>query len=314
MLGLNISSSFNQAVTIYILIPILLIPQLVLGGIVIKFSKINPDIKDNTDVPMISEMMASRWAYEGLMVSFFKDNEYNKPFFPTHFKKHVADNHFIYLVPELEAKVQYAIEYAHVNLFKHKDKIESDMLVLRNEFANENKLHPQLSFPNVDRLKPGCNLDVLQEASVYLSKLRTFYSDISRQASVEEGNLYSQLEHQYKGNQNLNTFRLANHNRAIERFVKNSDEDKKIIETDGRLVQMVDPIYKEPSETNRILSRAHFFAPYKYLLGMKVDTAVFNIIILWLMTGGLYVLLYFDGLKKIVELGAFKKKKAQPNA
>ncbi|HPI11521.1 MAG TPA: ATP-binding cassette domain-containing protein [Catalimonadaceae bacterium] len=313
MLGLNISSSFNQAVTIYILIPILLIPQLVLGGIVIKFSKINPDIKDNTDVPLISEMMASRWAYEGLMVSFFKDNEYNKPFFPTHFKKHVADNHFIYVVPELEAKVQYAIEYAHVNLFKHKDKIESDMLVLRNEFANENKLHPQLAFPNVDRLKPGCNLDVLQEASAYLARLRTYYSDISRLASVEEGNLYSRLEHQYKGNQNLNLFRLANHNRAIERFVKNSDEDKKIIETDGRLVQMVDPIYKEPSESNRILSRAHFFAPYKYLFGMKVDTAVFNIFILWVMTGGLYVLLYFDGLKKIIELGAFKKKKAQPN-
>jgi len=81
MMGLNISAAFNQAVTIYILIPIMLIPQLVLRGIVIKFSKINPDLKDNTDVPVLAEVMASRWAYEGLMVSFFKDNNYNKAFF-----------------------------------------------------------------------------------------------------------------------------------------------------------------------------------------------------------------------------------------
>ncbi|HEY3429116.1 MAG TPA: ATP-binding cassette domain-containing protein, partial [Cyclobacteriaceae bacterium] len=37
MLGLNISSAFNSAVTIYILIPLLIIPQLLLSGVVINF-------------------------------------------------------------------------------------------------------------------------------------------------------------------------------------------------------------------------------------------------------------------------------------
>jgi energy-coupling factor transporter ATP-binding protein EcfA2 len=37
LLGLNISSGFNSAVTIYILIPLLLIPQLILSGVVVKF-------------------------------------------------------------------------------------------------------------------------------------------------------------------------------------------------------------------------------------------------------------------------------------
>jgi hypothetical protein len=36
MLGLNISSAFNSAVTIYISIPFLIIPQLLLAGVVVK--------------------------------------------------------------------------------------------------------------------------------------------------------------------------------------------------------------------------------------------------------------------------------------
>ena len=45
LLGLNISSSFNSAVTIYILIPILIIPQILLSGIIVKFEKLNPTLK-----------------------------------------------------------------------------------------------------------------------------------------------------------------------------------------------------------------------------------------------------------------------------
>jgi len=314
MLGLNISASFNQAVTIYILIPILLIPQLVLGGIVIKFSKINPDLKDNTDVPLISEMMASRWAYEGLMVSFFKDNSYNKSFFETKFVKHSADDKYIYLIPELDAKIQYAMEYGNSTLFKYKDKIESDMEVLRNEFFLENTLHPNLTLKNINLLKPGCNVEILKNAQNYVASLRTYYSEISRNAANEESGIYSKLSDEFKGNQNLNFFRLSTHNSTIERFLKNTDEEKKIIEVNGKLVQIVDPIYKNPSSENKIFSRAHFFAPFKYFLGLKLETPIFNIIVLWLMSGLLYVSLYYNMLRKLIDSLAFKRKKGLSKA
>jgi len=309
MLGLNISSSFNQAVTIYILIPILLIPQLVLGGIVIKFSKINPDIKDNVNVPLISEVMAARWAYEGMMVSFFKDNSYNQHFFENSFSKHSADDKYIYLVPELESKIQYALEYSNSNLFKHKDKIESDFQVLRNEFYAENQVHPGLFLKNIDALKPGCDLDLLLKAQAYVGQLRAYYSGLSKKASEEESRIFEKLSTQLKGNVNLNEFRSKTHNGTIERFLKNTDEDKKIIEVNNRLVQMVDPIYKAPGNENVFFSRAHFFAPFKYFLGVKLNTPVFNIIVLWIMTGLLYVSLYFDGLRKLIDNLSFKRKK-----
>ncbi|NCC51443.1 MAG: hypothetical protein EOM20_09540 [Spartobacteria bacterium] len=37
LLGLNISSAFKTSVAIYILIPVLLIPQMLLSGLVIRF-------------------------------------------------------------------------------------------------------------------------------------------------------------------------------------------------------------------------------------------------------------------------------------
>ena len=77
MLGLNISSAFDSAVTIYILIPILIIPQLLLSGVVINFDKFNPNVGTPKRVPMMGEFMASRWAFEAYMVTQFKDNPFD---------------------------------------------------------------------------------------------------------------------------------------------------------------------------------------------------------------------------------------------
>ena len=311
MLGLNISSAFNQAVTIYILIPILLIPQLVLGGIVIRFSKINPDLKGGSDVPVISEMMASRWAYEGMMISFFRDNRYNSPLFDAKFSKYSADNRYIYAFPVLDEKLSYASMYGSSGLFKHKQKIKADFEVLQNEFRLENALHPDVIFPNPGRLTPSCSPSVIQEAVAYLNRLRSFYSDLSQRASEKEGMMIAKLEQQENGNNGLNLLRLASHNNEVERFVLNTQEEKRIIEIEGRLIQLATPVFRLPVG-NRLISRAHFFAPYKYLFWTKVPTPVFNILMLWLMTGLMYVLLWFDGLKKMIDLlsGGKKKRKA----
>ena len=82
MTGLNISSGFNSVITIYILIPFLLIPQLLLGGIIVKFDKLHKSLTSYEYVPLIGDLMASRWAYEALVVEQFKYNKYERYFFP----------------------------------------------------------------------------------------------------------------------------------------------------------------------------------------------------------------------------------------
>jgi len=68
VLGLNISAAFNSVVTIYIMIPLILIPQMILGGAMFSFDKLNRTIGTVEKVPLVAEFMASKWAYEALMV------------------------------------------------------------------------------------------------------------------------------------------------------------------------------------------------------------------------------------------------------
>jgi ABC transport system ATP-binding/permease protein len=102
ILGLNISSAFNSAVTVYILIPLLIIPQLILSGAIFNFDKLNSFISQQGKVPVIADLIASRWAYEGLIVQQFRNNSYQRPLFE---KEAIASqNHFrsVYWIPKIE--------------------------------------------------------------------------------------------------------------------------------------------------------------------------------------------------------------------
>lgn len=105
MLGLNISSAFNSAVTIYILIPFLIIPQLLLSGVIVKFEKLNPTITSQQTVPIAGEMMASRWAFEALAVDQFRNNAYEKLFYKYEEMMSVSDFRKNYWIPHLRGKI-----------------------------------------------------------------------------------------------------------------------------------------------------------------------------------------------------------------
>ena len=81
VLGLNGSASFNSAKVIYIVIPVLIIPQLLFSGIIVRFDKLHPWFSSQQGVPWIGNVMASRWAYEGLAVTQFVDNAYERRFY-----------------------------------------------------------------------------------------------------------------------------------------------------------------------------------------------------------------------------------------
>ena len=78
--GLILSQCLSSIVSIYISIPILLIPQILLCGLVVSFSDLTPNSKTG-NVPFIGDLIPSRWSYEALAVTSFTDNDYEKPFF-----------------------------------------------------------------------------------------------------------------------------------------------------------------------------------------------------------------------------------------
>ena len=71
--GLLLSQCLNSVVAIYICIPLLLIPQILLCGLVVSFSDLTP--KSTTgNVPLIGDVIPSRWSFEALAVTSFTDN------------------------------------------------------------------------------------------------------------------------------------------------------------------------------------------------------------------------------------------------
>src|SRR6185295_5355042 len=136
VLGLNISSAFNSAVTIYILIPILLIPQLILSGVVVKFDKLNPTIGNTATVPFVGDLMASRWAFEAAMVTQFKDNKFEKEFYK--YDKVMANSDYqkVYFIPELETKLQYCLSNYRSNDQEAQRKVVKDLDLVYREVSN----------------------------------------------------------------------------------------------------------------------------------------------------------------------------------
>ena len=110
MLGLNVSSGLKSVVAIYILIPLILVPQLLFSGVIVRFEKLHGSIASDEYVPVIGELMVSRWAYEALAVNQFKNNKYQKYFFEIEKEASHASYVSSLLIPELN-QINYNCKY-----------------------------------------------------------------------------------------------------------------------------------------------------------------------------------------------------------
>jgi ABC-type multidrug transport system ATPase subunit len=312
MLGLNISASFNSAVTIYILIPFLIIPQLLLSGVIVKFDKLNPTLAKQGGVPLVGEMMTSRWSYEALAVNQFKSNAYFKPFYK--YEKAISEAQYKnnYWKDEIEKKLN--IIENEINIPDKKEKLSADVLLIKNEILKDGKLHKQLYFPLAEKIDPNTiNQKTIEEIKVYLNETyANYYIARNNKARTEKDKIYQNLSEEQKSK--FNELRNDYENEALTQMMLNSNDlGPKCLEKDGRLIQRVDPIYLNPENK---FGRAHFLAPNKNLFGNLIPTFWFNIAFVWLMSLLLMLTLYIDGLKKLIDLigivlGKFSIKKSK---
>jgi len=131
LLGLNISSAFDSVVTIYILIPLMLIPQILLCGVVVKFDDLQNKNARKDVVPLTGEIMASRWAFEALVVEQFKDNRYMASFFE--FEKEMAHARFRSEILTTELIGQVDLVDGWIRLNKPANEISKKLNMIQNE-------------------------------------------------------------------------------------------------------------------------------------------------------------------------------------
>lgn len=68
---------------------------------------------------------------------------------------------------------------------------------------------------------------------------------------------------------------------------------------EGKIVRRYEPVFVESKSSG--LFSAPFYSHSKMFFGTAMPTLWFNLIIVWLMSGLIYVVLYFDWLRKILE-------------
>lgn len=298
LLGLNISASFNSAKVIYILIPILIIPQLLFSGIIVKFDKLYPLFSKENSVPLIGNIMASRWAYEALAVNQFKNNEYEKHFFDYDKKLKYYNWKKDFWVMELKNKALQSIRILESE--GDRDQLNYNLQVLKNELTSESEKVSDYAFNQVDKLtlqKVSAELlnDVVNDLDMLFDYYVSNYNSVSQKREDKIGRMtetdemreaFLKLKDDYS-------------NESLEEFVTNKNEINEIVEEDGRLVQKSNPVYLTPRESG--LTSAHFYAPSKDLFGQQITTFSANLLVIWLMTLFFAIVLYFNGLHWLIE-------------
>lgn len=302
VLGLNISSAFNSAVTIYILIPILLIPQLILSGVVVKFDKLNPSIGNTTTVPFVGDLMASRWAFEAAMVTQFKDNRFEKKFYE--FDKRMANSDYkkVFFIPELETRLQYCLANLSSTDEVVKDKMKTNLELLHNEVNREAVEVSAGHLPFVDALSPArFDSTVYRQASDFFIRLKRVYMNRYNNADVDKEQLIESMTNTPEKELAFEEFKAVYHNEVIADLVKNTMETHRTVEKEGKLIQKIYPIYKNPDPDHVIDFNAQFYMPAKHFLSRNIDTLVFNLGVIWSMSLVLALALYFDVLRRIID-------------
>lgn len=302
MLGLNISATFNSAVTIYILIPLMLIPQLILSGTVVRFDRLNPGFSSPKMVPLAADLMASRWAYEGLMVRYFKDNAYQAHFFQDAAQASEAVYFKDYWVPQMSSLVNFCARH---NGAEGQDSVgkmhRRRVKLLAREFEDQMGRLPKVDLPCKDSLAAGqYSASVAACANAYLDRVKQAYVGQYGRAKQGMDKAQASLGATFSNGLGYSQFQYAHHNESIDKLARNSDSGTRLLEEDDALVRTFEPVYLRPQAANLLDYRSHFYAPEKHFLGGRWDTFAFNVGVIWGMTALLFVTLYFEVFRKLL--------------
>ncbi|MBI4647750.1 MAG: hypothetical protein HY738_14470, partial [Bacteroidia bacterium] len=247
-------------------------------------------------VPVIGDLMTSRWAFEALAVEQFKDNKYQQNFFEI--DREISNYGYVsnFYIPELEKRLDIVARDISIN--KTITASHNDFNLLTNEITQLEKLSSQ-PFAKPSILKAG----VFKPADVaiirnYLSGIQKSFGAKCSAANKLKDNIYSDLVKKYGSDDAVYKLKQDFYNNNLADVVLNRFEIQNLIEYNNRLIRMKDPVYEIPESKN---GRAKLYSSVKYFFGAKIDTYWFNIVFIRFSSFVLDLVLYFDFLKKSLD-------------
>jgi ABC-type multidrug transport system ATPase subunit len=282
LMGLLLSQCLNSVVAIYISIPMLLIPQILLCGLVVSFSDLTP--KSTTgNVPLIGDIIPSRWSYEALAVTSFTDNPYEAPFFELDKQKYENQYYNLGFLNELQSQLE-----------TKKDEEKKGKPV--------DPMHMETIRMNLPEITAYCQMkpyegdysytslyDYLKEAENILAKRgneATLKADTKMTTMIRE-----------QGKESILQLKRDNYNIKLEDCVIGADQKRMLDVIDGHLVPRTGIIYLTPHSQ---CGRAPFYSSEKVIGSWHIKTLWFNISVLLLMCVILTIFLLRDWPGKLI--------------
>jgi ABC transport system ATP-binding/permease protein len=280
LMGLLISSSFSSVVAIYIMVPLIIVPQMLLSGVVVNYDKLNNYVASKEYVPVVGDIMASRWAYEALIVTQFKHNAFQKHYFGIEKQESNTKYNLLFVIPEIK-KIINDIRSHPDNATYPKAKLE----FLRNEVQTLIEAGYSSYFDNIIIDAPK-----FQQLENHLNILNKDLSNTLDILGKRKDDITHQLVAQYGSIDNYLTFKNQYYNENLADLVLKRKSLEAFVKTENRIIRVIEPIYQNPGSN---LGRAHFLSSSKKIGDLTIDTLLFNIIIIWLMSMTLYTILVF---------------------
>lgn len=274
--GLWLSQTLNSVVAIYITIPLLLIPQILLCGLVVKFSDLNPR-STTGNVPLVGDVIPSRWAFEALAVTSFSDNLYERNFFEAEREKYELQYYHYAFAKEMESQLEsYRVETKN-NIEPPYDRME----VLTNEMP---------------RLAAFAQIQPYQGSGDYDS-WKTWIQDAKHALSHRSNAVTLRLDRQVsamihsQGKEAIKHLKRDNYNLNLEQLVVNLGAPNLCKVVEGHIVPQAGFIFLAPESP---CGRAPFYASQKYIGATPVKTLWFNLAVLLFMSICASLCLFFE--------------------
>lgn len=281
LLGLNVSLLFRQTKLIYIAIPILIIPQIIFSGLIVRYDRMNPAFSHPHKVPWVGNIMISRWAYEGLAVEFASENSFSAITFDLKQKGSEVKWKKDYWIPKIRELAEHEKNGELIKNELSKEEEKWDNLTCVNCFQGD------IPDPkNIDRFLSVLHLQYTNNYNTIIDSIEVIKSrfGIKRYAAYKE---------KYD-------------NEGLKRLVTGRDRIEKIYVdyTDNKIYQLEDPLY-QPSDGIGFFN-APYFIKRKSIGSYRMDTFYANLIIIWLFSAILYHWLHSQETKKRIRLYVYE--------
>jgi hypothetical protein len=179
----------------------------------------------------------------------------------------------------------------------------SSLALLQSEIRHELNSIGEDQFPEVERLAIG-KIDsvVLQKTRKFIRSLRSYYNSRYNTAYEKKEAMKRSMTDTPQELLQYETARTTLTNKAVIEAVENKNSASRVVSYKGALIQKFYPIYIPENRPSHFFDfSANLYQPTKHFAGREFYTLYFNVAVIWVLTIGFFIALYFDVLKRLIK-------------